>query len=48
MQIPIKTAIDRIPGGTMVVLWLAGSILTTFAPDMPKFLFFTASKRKLE
>ncbi|HET9375002.1 MAG TPA: four-carbon acid sugar kinase family protein [Chthoniobacterales bacterium] len=52
MQISIKRAVERIPGGLMVVPLLAGSILATFAPEMPKFFgSFTAerfaeSKRK--
>ena len=44
MQIPIKRTIERIPGGMMVVPLLAGSIVATFVPDLPKFFgSFTAA-----
>jgi 2-keto-3-deoxygluconate permease len=54
MRISIERTVERIPGGMMVVPLLAGSILATFAPEMPKlFGSFTAerfaeSKRKPE
>ena len=44
MQIPIKRTVERLPGGMMVVPLLAGSIVATFAPDLPKFFgSFTAA-----
>jgi 2-keto-3-deoxygluconate permease len=54
MRISIERTVERIPGGMVVVPLLAGSILATFAPEMPKlFGSFTAerfaeSKRKPE
>ncbi len=36
-QIHIKRAIERVPGGMMIVPLLAGSLIATFLPNMPKF-----------
>lgn len=36
-QVPIKRAIERVPGGMMVVPLLSGAIIATLFPDTPKF-----------
>ncbi len=37
MQFGIKRALDRIPGGMMIIPLLASTLITTFAPDTGKF-----------
>ncbi|MCX7321106.1 MAG: 2-keto-3-deoxygluconate permease, partial [Hyphomicrobiales bacterium] len=37
MQVPIKRAIEKVPGGMMTVPLLLGALVATFFPNTPKF-----------